>query len=127
MFYCLENSNAVKLIEEFSLDEKVYIVTKYMKGGDLLEYLDKKGIDRLPECQAHHIVKQLAYGVNGIHEQGIVHRDLKHKNIFLSDFSNTPKVMIGDFGLSCKLEEGEAIIKVAGTIGFMAPEVIQED
>ena len=46
-------------------------------------------------------------------------------NVFLSDNSSRPKVKIGDFGLACRLEEGQMIQKVAGTIGFMAPEVVQ--
>ena len=52
---------------------------------------------------------------------------MKHLNIFLSDNSVTPKVKIGDFGLACKLEKDECIRKMAGTIGFMAPEVIQDE
>ena len=59
-----------------------------------------------------------------IHDCGIVHRDLKHLNIFLSDQSETPKIKIGDFGLACKLGEDECIMKVCGTIGYIAPEVI---
>lgn len=49
-------------------------------------------------------------------------------NIFLSDASaESPKVKIGDFGLACKLGEDECIKKMAGTIGFMAPEVVQDE
>ena len=53
-----------------------------------------------------------------------MHRDLKHLNIFLSDYGPTPKVQIGDFGMAAYLNDGQCIKKVAGTIGFMAPEVI---
>ena len=62
-----------------------------------------------------------------IHGAGIVHRDLKHLNIFLSDTSESPKVRIGDFGFACKLSPDECINKVAGTIGFMAPEVVKNE
>ena len=48
-------------------------------------------------------------------------------NIFLSDQSENPKIKIGDFGLACKLGEDECIKKMAGTIGFMAPEVVQDE
>ena len=54
-----------------------------------------------------------------------MHRDLKYMNIFLSDTSEAPKVKIGDFGLACLLKDDECISKYAGTLGFMAPEVIQ--
>lgn len=62
-----------------------------------------------------------------IHKAGIVHRDLKHLNIFFSDNSDSPNVKIGDFGLACSLQEDECIKKVAGTIGFMAPEVVSNE
>ena len=62
-----------------------------------------------------------------MHDNGIVHRDLKHLNIFLSDEGDAPKVKIGDFGLACKLGEDECIKKKAGTNGFMAPEVVQDE
>ena len=55
---------------------------------------------------------------------GIVHRDLKHLNILIKNTGNTPKVKIADFGMAAKLKEGQNIQKIAGTIGFMAPEII---
>ena len=57
----------------------------------------------------------------------MVHRDLKHRNIFLSEAGESPKVKIGDFGLSAKLPPGESIICNAGTTGYMAPETILEE
>ena len=84
-------------------------------------------MNKLPEARAKHIVEQIARGLHDIHEQGIVHRDLKHLNIFLSDTSETPKIKIGDFGLACLLQEDECIRKVAGTIGFMAPEIVMDE
>ena len=59
-----------------------------------------------------------------MHSHNIVHRDLKHLNIFLSDYGPTPKVRIGDFGMAAYLKNDQCIKKVAGTIGFMAPEVV---
>ena len=52
---------------------------------------------------------------------------MKHLNIFLSDMSEKPSIKIGDFGLACKLGEDESIQKMAGTIGFMAPEVVKDE
>ena len=52
---------------------------------------------------------------------------MKHLNIFLSDNSLNPRVKVGDFGLACKLEEDEYIRKLAGTISYMAPEVVQDE
>ena len=45
-------------------------------------------------------------GLAHIHESGIVHRDLKHMNLFLSDHNKNVKVKIGDFGLARKYIDG---------------------
>ena len=45
----------------------------------------------------------MAVGLKDIHMNQIAHYDIKHKNIFLSNFSENPKVKIADFGLACHL------------------------
>ena len=50
----------------------------------------------------------MAEGVQEIHSQGLVHCDLKHMNIFVTDLSETiPQIKIGDFGYACKLKSDE--------------------
>ena len=66
-------------------------------------------------------------GVAQIHSQNIVHRDLKHLNIFLTDSTDSPRVKIGDFGLACKLKPGQTFLMRVGSIAYMAPEVIEEE
>ena len=62
-----------------------------------------------------------------VHDQGLIHRDLKHMNILLSDTSSNPKVKLADFGLCAKLGEGMDHMKhgqCVGTTSYMAPEII---
>lgn len=61
-----------------------------------------------------------------MHVQNLVHRDLKLLNIFMCDSSEMPRVKVGDLGLAVCLKPGESIIKRAGTVAFMAPEVLSE-
>ena len=92
-----------------------------------MDYLNHLGVEKFPEENARQIFAQMARGVQEIHNQGIVHCDLKHMNIFVTEMSSeTPKIKIGDFGLACKLEKDECMITRSGTIGFMAPEVVLE-
>ena len=57
---------------------------------------------------------------------GLVHRDLKYLNILISIQSNDlPKIKITDFGQTVKLNSNEYIAKLGGTVGFIAPEVLQ--
>ena len=59
-----------------------------------------------------------------MHSKGIVHRDLKHLNVFLSNTSSSPRVKIGDFDLACRLPEGKhsSINLPGGTLPFFSPE-----
>ena len=61
-----------------------------------------------------------------MHNANLVHRDLKLLNIFMCDSSEMPRVKLGDLGLAVRLSPGESIIKRAGTVAFMAPEVLAE-
>ena len=122
---CQGSTSVLAFVEEFSQsDGQTYIVTKHARGGHLLDYLDHHQISSLPEERAHHVFKQVVSGVKEMHKQGIVHRDLKHTNIFVRDLKEMPEIKIGDFGLACKLENDECIQNKAGTMGFMAPEII---
>ena len=127
MNICSSSDNVARIVETFEHEDKTLLVTKFYKGGDLLAYLTGRGVDKLSESHARSIVSQIANGIKDIHAADIAHRDLKHLNIFLSDRSDSPKVKIADFGLSAKLNDGEQIRKMAGTIGFMAPEVVQDN
>ena len=59
------------------------------------------------------------------HELGIVHRDLKPENMFLThcDIDQTT-LKISDFGIARELEDNEMATTVAGTPGYLAPEIL---
>ena len=124
MQLCKQSPYIIPFIDELEVEDNVYLVTKYARGGNLLNYLNARGITRLPENLALMIFMQIAHGLYDIHSSNVVHRDLKHLNIFLSNNSDHPTVKIGDFGMACMLNEDECIRKIAGTVGFMAPEVL---
>ena len=48
-------------------------------------------------------------------------------NIFCSDTTEFPKVMIGDFGAAIKLAEGQKVTERSGTLAFLAPEVLKKE
>ena len=123
---CRNSENVLKFVETFTEGNMTYIVTKLAQGGDLLDYLHNRSEPSLSEDEARHMFLQLVHGVGEMHLRGIVHRDLKHGNIFIYGDTAKPKVQIGDFGLACKLSPSEnyQIQKKSGTPGFMAPEVI---
>lgn len=59
-----------------------------------------------------------------LHQQGIVYRDCKPENILLDDHGH---VRISDLGLAVEIPDGEMVRGRVGTVGYMAPEVIDNE
>ncbi|CCW61734.1 unnamed protein product [Phytomonas sp. EM1] len=97
----------------------IKVFMEYVPGGTLGDQLRCSG--PLSEDQARHYTKQLLSGLEYLHNQRIVHRDLKGDNLFLHK-DNVLK--LGDFGTSKELATTLVTDSVAGTPNFMAPEVI---
>jgi mitogen-activated protein kinase kinase kinase 4 len=90
-----------------------------------LESLVAASENGLPELLIRRYTFQLVSGVAVLHDHGIVHRDIKTANIFLTDNGNCLK--IGDFGCAAKIKShstmpGE-LQGFVGTQAYMAPEV----
>ncbi len=101
-----------------------YLVMEYLSGETLAARLRKTG--PLPIDTAVELFEQLCDGVLAAHEQGVIHRDLKPNNIFLTPGPRGDVVQILDFGIAKLCEEGRTPLTresvVMGTPGYMAPE-----
>lgn len=80
---------------------------------------------RLTEPETAYIMRQLLEAMHYLHDQLVIHRDLKLGNLFLDRHLN---VKLGDLGLASRLENAEEKRKtICGTPNYIAPEVIQGD
>jgi serine/threonine protein kinase len=115
----LNHSGIVTIHEVGRDDDRLYIVSDYIKGVDLSEWLTAK---KMSTKEAATLCIAVAHALHHAHEKGIVHRDLKPANIML-DLENTPLVM--DFGLA-KRDIGEVTMtmdgRILGTPAYMPPE-----
>lgn len=133
----LDHPNVLKVRDYFEDDRSIYIVMDYMMKGDMCDMLDE--YDMLDEEEARTYVRDIARGLKYLHDNHVVHRDIKLENMLVDD-SNTIK--IADFGLAAKtnvvlteqeikrrkrrgMEEDEMTV-VCGTTDYMAPEMLKE-
>lgn len=81
----------------------MYIITEFADGGSLdkkIESLHASG-NKLSEKEAFRYFVMLCLGLDSIHKQGFVHRDISTKNLFLKNFGGgSDLIIIGDFGLA---------------------------
>ena len=117
----VQHPNCLQLYECYVTTKKVYMVTELVSGGQLLNCIVQGG---LGERYSAHVMRQVLQGIQYLHSQGIVHRDLKLENIVLLDNSSMPCVKIVDFGLSkCTSEDGQ-LQTLCGSPQYLAPEML---
>lgn len=101
----LHHKSIIRYKEAFVERDNIYIVTEYARGGDLHSKI-KEALHTnksIPEKTVWHYFVQICRGVEVLHANKILHRDLKPKNIFLTAGN---VVKIGDLGCS-KLTKGQ--------------------
>ena len=108
----------VRVIEADTTSAQPFLVTEYVSGPSLAEYIDSRG--PLGTRMLYGLATGLAEALTAIHEAGIVHRDLKPSNVLLTGAG--PKVI--DFGIAQPLD-ATALTRpgvTIGSVGFVAPE-----
>ncbi|KAL7530213.1 hypothetical protein ACHAXR_006161, partial [Thalassiosira sp. AJA248-18] len=113
----LRHTNILRLYEV--LDDpkvnKVYLITEFAQRGDLMNII-KKDATILSDEQLQDITRQVMEGLLYLHQNNIIHNDLKPSNILINCDGS---VRIADFGVS---GTGRVRLDSAGTPAFMAPE-----
>jgi hypothetical protein len=115
----LRHPRVVRVIDYFQDESGQYIVMELVEGADLGGMLKQHGRPGLPVENAIDYVRQSAEALKYVHDQQIVHRDVKPQNLILGESGIT----LVDFGVARELgEEDEGTVGI-GTPRFMAPEV----
>lgn len=115
----LNHANIVKYHGFVKTTDNLYIILEYCENGSLHSIC--KNFGKFPENLVSLYTSQVLQGLLFLHEQGVIHRDIKGANILTT---KEGLVKLADFGVATKaqgLTEGS----VVGTPYWMAPEVIE--
>jgi serine/threonine-protein kinase len=123
----LDHPNVLPVYEAGELDGRLYLVMRWVEGGDLQRLIAATGgLD--PEL-AVGIVSQAGSALEAAHAAGLVHRDVKPANVLLTDSSGGGHVYLTDFGLTLETAADSRITTTGewlGTVDFMAPEQFED-
>ncbi|XP_055988782.1 G protein-coupled receptor kinase 4 isoform X3 [Sorex fumeus] len=100
------------------------LVLTIMNGGDLKFHIHNLGKPGFEEERAVFYAAELCCGLEDLQRERIVYRDLKPENILLDDRGH---IRISDLGLAIEIPEGSMVRGRAGTVGYMAPEVLSNE
>ena len=116
-----DNPHIVTVLDIPEEDGQPYIVMEHMDGGSLEDLLQQAESHRLAIDEGLRLASQVCQALEHAHERGIIHRDVKPGNIWLTQ-GGTAK--LGDFGLAVALDRSRLTREgmMVGTTSYMPPE-----
>uniref|UniRef100_A0A3B4E9T4 Protein kinase domain-containing protein n=1 Tax=Pygocentrus nattereri TaxID=42514 RepID=A0A3B4E9T4_PYGNA len=116
----IEHPHVLKLHDVYENNKYLYLVLEHVSGGELFDYLVKKG--RLTPKEARKFFRQIISALDFCHNHSICHRDLKPENLLLDEKNN---IRIADFGMA-SLQVGDSLLETScGSPHYACPEVIR--
>ncbi|SCU83012.1 LANO_0B08108g1_1 [Lachancea nothofagi CBS 11611] len=112
----LRHENIVKYHGFIQKSHQLFILLEYCSQGSLRDLIKRGPVDE-NECKTY--IKQTLHGLRYLHEQGVIHRDIKAANLLLDDQN---VVKLADFGVSTRVNS--MAMTYAGSPNWMAPEVM---
>ncbi|XP_016735815.1 MAP3K epsilon protein kinase 1 isoform X1 [Gossypium hirsutum] len=119
----LNHKNIVKYLGSLKTTTHLHIILEYVENGSLANIIKPNKFGPFPESLVAVYIAQVLEGLVYLHEQGVIHRDIKGANILTT---KEGLVKLADFGVATKLTEADVNThSVVGTPYWMAPEVIE--
>jgi len=125
--HCSEN-NVLCFRDVKFIDDNIYLFTEYVEARELFDILVDGSLALLPLDILYDIMLQIALAVKYLHDNNIVHLDIKLENILYVDEAK-PKIILIDYGFACitthdvNLKECNTIDSNKGSIEYTSPEI----
>ncbi|KAL2348660.1 hypothetical protein Fmac_002660 [Flemingia macrophylla] len=117
----IRHKNVVQFIGACTRPPNLCIVTEFMSRGSLYDFLHKqRGVFKLPSLLK--VAIDVSKGMNYLHQNNIIHRDLKTANLLMDE---NEVVKVADFGVARVQTQSGVMTAETGTYRWMAPEVIE--
>ncbi|CAL0300509.1 unnamed protein product [Lupinus luteus] len=117
----VRHKNVVQFIGACTKPPRLCIVTEFMSGGSVYDYLHKqKGCFKFPTLLK--VAIDVSKGMNYLHQHNIIHRDLKGANLLMDE---NGVVKVADFGVARVKSQSGVMTAETGTYRWMSPEVIE--
>lgn len=119
----LQHPFVVQMHWAFQTQGHLFLVLDYCSGGELFHHLDRRG--SFSEMDTRFYISEILLGLEYLHSQGILYRDLKPENCLLDSEGH---IRLTDFGLSKEnLTQSALFQSFVGTVLYLSPEMIRRE
>lgn len=116
----MNHPNIIQVYDQGVHEDRPWMAYEYIKGQTLFEKLEF--LTQIPVYEACEIMCQLLDAVSYIHQNGIIHRDIKPQNVF---YLPNGTIKLSDFGIAVdsNISETRTEEGIVGSVFYLAPEV----
>lgn len=127
-----KHPNIITLHEVFESKKRILMILEYCQGVDLYQFIKNRSSQNKQQIDAdiRFIVKCILQAVAYLHENNVVHRDIKPGNVLLKSKNSYRQIKLADFGLSLRFESqglSRFFSHKCGTLIYMAPELVENN